>query len=179
MGKKLIIKGADFSANAIGTETQDGYVCANNTMASVVSGTAGWWGLGQYQSNRLTIVGVNAKPIRLPKQSTITLTGLKGNGSQTALWLDWIKLDSPVLYAMPQASATYVSGNAPNLIGTASNFVSANYFPLNHSNGTSITVTNDRDYDVWIVFVAKGGSSGSAISSSNYTTFLKFTITSL
>lgn len=175
MGKKLIIQGADFSAHPVNAET-NGVAIPNNTMISVVNGTAGYWGLGQYQANRLSIVGVNSLPIKIPKGCSITLSGLKGNGSQTALWLDWAMYDSPIIPAYPQASTTYVSGNAPNLIETASNFVSANYFPLNHSNGTSITVSNTKGKDVWIVFVAKGGSAGSNISASTYNTYLKFTI---
>lgn len=175
MGKKLIIQGADFSAHPVNVETS-GYAIPNNTMVSVVDGTAGLWGLGQYQANRLTIVGINSLPIKIPKGCSITLEGLKGDGNKTALWLDWIMYDYPLIPAYPQASSAFAVGNAPNLIKTASNFDATSYFPLNHSNGTSVTVSNTEGKDVWIVFVAKGGSAGSNISSANYNTRLKFTI---
>lgn len=175
MGKKLIIQGADFSAHPVNVETS-GYAIPNNTMISVVDSSAGYWGLGQYQANRLSIVGVNSLPIKLPKDCSITLNGLKGNGNQTALWIDWIMYDCPLIPAYPQTSSAFVSGHSPNLIETASNFDSTNYFPLNHSNGTSVTVSNTKGKDVWIAFVAKGGSAGSNISATNYNTYLTFTI---
>ena len=166
MGKKLIIQGADFSAHPVGGLESSGLMTTLPFMNSVVSGQAGWL-FATTSTNRLTLTGEYFTAIKVPKGYQITLSGLKGvSANQTALWLDYLIYSTPTIPTCQNGNQ--VTENAPTLIATGSGFDSSNYFPLNHSNDVSASLINTYNYDVYIVFVAKAGSSGSTITLSNY-----------
>ena len=172
MGKKLIIRGADFAQNAVGGLKTTGNLYALPFSCSLLNGQAGNL-LLYYTNTRMTLTGFANRGVRIPEGCKITLSGLKGiNGSRTALWIDYCMYSTnfiPQYFSANELTNNpAIDGNAQNLLKTGSEFVEANYFPLNHANGTSIEVTNPYNHDVYIVFVAKAGSSGAAMTLSQY-----------
>lgn len=164
MGKKLIIKDADFSANAI--ETGSDYISfvANQHSLSIVTGDVGNMIDSTNNAKRLALTGASSRPILIPSGSSMTIKGLKGtSGTSEALRLDFVYYgNNDAIPVVPNGQGT------PNVnaVGTWSNYVSANYFGLNTGDADSIVITNTYGRDYYFAFACKTASGGNTPASS-------------
>lgn len=165
--KQIIIKDADFSANAIKVQL---YV--ESTLLSVASESAGsrnTTATAVRQGKRLSgWANSTCKPILLKAGESVTLSGLQGKVSGTeALKVDFCYYTSDV--AVPVST----SPNA-NIAGTLSNYNVNNYYPLNkEGNSDSVEITNRFGQDYYFAF-SFCGVGGNQILPLNYNLELKW-----
>ena len=168
MGKNLIIKGADFSANAIEQEEYSLFSIENRSL-SVVESNVGSLSTATSSNYRINMFLTGHRPILITAGSTITIKGLKGaDGQKPTLTLDYV-------YYNNNDEVTASSSPNVNAVGTASNYVSSDYFPINKDIlSDTVTITNDYESDYYFGFVAKavldGGGHEQQIPVNNYNT---------
>ena len=130
MGKKIIIPGANFSANGIAPEELELVVTSfgiditnSNTFGD--NNLAGW--------NRMRVMD----NILIPNGSSITIKGLKGvDGLQTVLRLDYCYYNSE-------------NRSHSTVVGSYSNKVTADFYTLNEALNDEIVITNNYGQDYW------------------------------
>lgn len=135
--------------------TTTGTLFLQNGALSVVKGEnffVNFNGTGRMNSSSTT----EATGILVPANGTITLTGTSG------LRFDYVYATS----AGPNGTDKTV--NTIGGIGTASDFTSANYFPLNTSGADSFSITNNYGQDYYYHFAIKGVSA-SSLNPEDYT----------
>ena len=135
-----------------------GTLFVQNKMCSVVANENFY--VGGAINNRMTSASATeATGILVKSGDSITLTGVSG-------------LRADYVYATNAGPASS-SGNTPwGGVGTGSNFVTANYFPLNtdgSSNTVTVTNTYGQDYYFFFCFAAPNKSSDIPASSYNIT----------
>ena len=104
-----------------------------------------------------------ATGILVKNGESITLTGLQSSGHPT-LKVDYLYCTS----AGPAPYAGTISGVWNQVVGTGSNWVSANYFPLNTDGNNTITVTNTTGSDYYYFFCFCGPTKAESVDSSWY-----------
>lgn len=166
MGTTLIVKDADFSANAIDAFVKFPNV-SNNTF-SITSNSGGCVNLNDSsKSKRImlsNLVNGSFKGIFVPNGKSIVLKGLKGNdGNHGALRFDYCYLSAPDIVT----STSAISSRNPYLVGTGSNFVSSNYFPFNTEGNDSATIVNSYGADYYFAFTTRN-EANTAISAADY-----------
>lgn len=154
MGKKLIIMGADFSAN--GVSSKQVLKTYPQTALSVTTEAAGW--INTYNtSTARSCASLEGANIPIPAGATLILSGLKGiSGTETALWVDYCIYSSSSINLATSAK----SSPAPNFLRSASSFVSGYFFPLNHDGVDSLAITNQDGVDRWICFAFRLPNNG-------------------
>lgn len=168
MGKNLIIKGADFSANAIEQEKYFLFSIENRSL-SLLESNVGSLSTTTSSNYRINMFLTGHRPILIPAGSTITIKGLKGvDGQKPTLTLDYV-------YYNNNDEVTASSSPNVNAVGTASNYVSSDYFPINKNTLLdTVTITNNYGSDYYFGFAAKAVLDGvgqeQQISVSNYNT---------
>lgn len=159
MGTNLIIRNADFSANAIGRELVNHPIQTGGI--AVTAQKAGW--ISSLDIKRLcTTAGNNGILIR--SGSKIHLKGLKGvDGLKPALRLDFAYYNSDLIQQNLNATEP-----VSNVVGTYSNYVSANYLTLNTAGDDEIEITNNYGSDYYFGFVFCGPTKDENLSPSDY-----------
>lgn len=153
MGKKIIIKGADFSANGF-KQIISGSLSAANGALSILSNSDTY---GEVGSNVRNNRGYTTTAIFIPKGAIFTLKGLKP-GSDTGLRVDGC------YYSSSETSNSTVVGDLHG--GTTD---SSDLFLLN-ADGSSDGVTFTNNYgDYWFKFAfAKGSGKSDNFTAGNY-----------
>lgn len=168
MGKNLIIKGADFSANAIENEQYELFSIENRSLV-ILQSSVGSLSTTSSSNYRINMFLAGHRPILIPNGKSIKIKGLRGtDGQKPTLTLDY------VYYSTNQEVTASSSPNA-NAVGTASNYVSDNYFSINRNELLDeVIITNNYGSDYYFGFVAKAELSNSGneqqIPVSNYST---------
>jgi len=105
-----------------------------------------------------------ARGILIKNGETITLTGLAPAG-KTALRVDYV-------YATESGpQPVLVSGSGTNwdkAVGTASNFVTANFFPLNTEGNNTLSITNTYGVDYYYFFNFAGPNKTETLNPLDY-----------
>ena len=171
MGTKLILKKADFSENAI----IKSLFVEDSSMINLVSTD----GCG-YRNNTATAVknhqrlsayaDSSYKPILIKDGETVRIKGLKGvDGQSTVLRLDY------AYYSDNTAISIETSGVNPKLVGTASNFVVSDFFPLN-AEGTNdyADFQNTYGHDYYFAFSFRAVANNTALTVGNYNIMLEW-----
>ena len=138
----------------------------SNTMMSVTSldggqifdAAKGQTGLRLTSGSSTTVTGILVK-----NGESITLTGLQSSGHPT-LRVDYLYCTT----AGPAPYAGTISGIWDQVAGTGSNWVAANYFPLNIEGNNTVTVTNNTGSDYYYFFCFSGPAKTESIDSSWY-----------
>lgn len=128
-----------------------------NRMVSVVS-NEGFF-LGSKKTNRMTSGSSTEETgIFIPKGKTITLTGISG------LRMDYVWADNP-------GPCSSTRGEEWGGIGAASNFVAADYFPLNiDGSSDTVSITNDKgNYYFFFCFAAPDKNATISVADYNIT----------
>lgn len=170
MASTLIIPNSNFSANALAVSGQlKGFVSPPWSLS--ITSNSGGTKPSMANQTRITLCLSNNnqsyKPILIPNGKTITIYGLKGDtGEELGLEMDYC------YYSTNDDIPNYVSGQgrAAHLVGTASNFVTSNYFPINKNGNASVSITNNYGADYYFAFLARN-LSNSTIDKNAYTTF--------
>lgn len=165
MGTTLIIKDADFSANAI-----DAFVIfpnVSNTVFSITSTSGGCVNSADSMKPKRImlsdLVDDSFKGILVPNGKSIHIKGLKGNdGNHDALRIDYCYLSAPDIIVKSSSSS-----RNPNLVGTGSNFISSNYFPFNTEGNDSVTIVNSYGADYYFAFTTRN-EANTVISAADY-----------
>lgn len=157
MGKKLIIKGADYS---VWEEMH-----LENKGMSIVNGQAGYivttgtpYRICGFKDDAFTF-------ITIPAGKSMAIRGLKGeSGTEYALRFDYVygTCDKSVIKASP-------SSNLPGVVGTASNYVATDYFPINTDGEESVVITNNYGSDYNFAFLFAGPTKNESLTYTNYT----------
>lgn len=164
----MIIKGADFSANAIENEQYELFSIENRSL-SVLQSNVGSLSTTASTNYRINMFLAGHRPILVPSGKSIKIKGLKGtDGQKPTLTLDY------VYYSTNQEVTVSSEANA-NAVGTASNYVSADYFLINRNElSDEVIITNNYGHDYYFGFAAKAELSSSGneqlIPVGNYST---------
>lgn len=150
MGKKLIIKGADFSENCIKNPLP-----LEQGLIDIIPAEAEF---GENMDVNMEKRMRTVNNLLIPSDAAVVISGLKGlNGSRSALRLDY---------------CAYTSNERTKqaCIGTGSNGFSDYYFPYNSSEkGNSVTIHNKYHQDLYFGFtIASGDNKDVSISNSDY-----------
>jgi hypothetical protein len=99
-----------------------------------------------------------ATGILVPNGKTITLTGTRG------LRFDYIYATKPGPNSSTDKTSNVIGG-----VGTASNFVSSNYFPLNaDGSSNTISITNNYGQDYYYHFAIAGPTKSEVLNPDDY-----------
>lgn len=161
MGKSLIIKGADFSANAVVSHMalKQGGVNVTNTNIN---------NFGRDildTSNPNYLKRMRSGLIRVPVGSSIVLKGVSG------LKIDYCFYNqsfNPDEYGYTTPSQWSVSH--PYVKGSASDKVANNYFPFNRNGAESIALANATEYE-YFEFIFAATNEGQTVISNFDITF--------
>ena len=156
MGKKLIIKGADFSENGIPSIVLDwqNLSIENSGINLIPSNTA----YGQNTSDQEKTRKRSVNNIYIPAGGRLHIKGLKSNSGTT------LRFDA--CYYITDAR----NNTDGNVAGTLSHGVSANYFPMNSDGSKNEVVvenTTNNGYYYGFVFCALNKTGN--ISSKSFT----------
>lgn len=169
MGKRLIIKNADFSANCMSSKVN--ISIENYSLSLVTSADLGYRGSAEAAAIRMSAT-IDGKPVLIPSGATVTLAGLRGvDGNQSPLRVDYVYYrNNDVIPILANSGST----PNPNAVGALSNGVSSNYYPLN-SDGSNdaVEITNTHGQDYYFCFAFRGLSNQN-IYASNYTITLTY-----
>lgn len=161
MGKMIIIKGVDYENNMIINTYQDCHVA--NAVLSITSNSAGRVNVNDRNNGKRLCISKsedanNFYGIYVPEGKTLTLKGVQG------LVLDYCYLSRSEVQKVNYNQ----QGRNPYLVGTASNFDSSNYFPLNpDGESNTISITNEYGNGYYFAFTSKK-PDGEALSASDY-----------
>ena len=113
-------------------------------------------------SNRVsTASATTANGILVPGRMAITITGLKPTGYPT------LRVDA--LWATSSGPNPTATGVWSETVGTLSNYVSSDYFPLNiDGSSDTVTIENNTDNDYYYFFAFAATNMTDAIQAANY-----------
>lgn len=143
----ITLKKADFSASNIGSTVSEAWLALPTTRYALGVTASGTGRVSADNSKRFsTADDTKANGILVPAGSTITIRGL--TSGTYALRMDYI-YGTGAGPNPAQGSTTAIEG----LVGTASNYDSSNYFPLNKTEAANeISVTNSFGADYYFFF---------------------------
>lgn len=175
MGKSLIIKGADFSANAVGQAGSviSGTFFLNNHTINIIKGNAseGRVQLPNHDGGaRMGIYGADYRLVNVPKGKKIKITGIKdlcldyivyskdhyvpdfGYNGSSYYMQDGVRKEGTVTEKHPYYIKTFSDGGS--------------YFSLTNGSQDSVTFENNTNGE-WFCFASKN-TSNSAIDVNSY-----------
>lgn len=160
MGILFTVSNSDFSKNAINKlKVRSGW-------ALIINAKYGWCTSSSSANQRLC-QDPNMGGIFIPKNGSIIISGLKGNGNVPILEFDYAYYNSDKLPVTDKLSSD-LSSFAVGCLGTASNQNSNNYFPFNSDGlNDSITITNNHGNDYYFCFGFRG-LNGEVLSANDY-----------
>lgn len=155
----ITLKKADFSASNIGTTVSETWLALPTTRYALGVTSSGTGRVSSNNAKRFsTADDTKANGILIPAGKTITIRGLASG--DYVLRVDYIYGTS----AGPnpaQGSTEDIEG----LVGTASNFDSSNYFPLNKTEAVdTLSVTNSFGADYYFFFGFAGPTLAETIN---------------
>lgn len=152
MGKALIFKNADFSANAIVKGEYEELLLESGLINIVPSESAYGTNAKTSQNNRIR----SSQNIYIENGKSITIYGLKGlSGNKNAIRLDYCA------YSNDERIGS-------NVITTGSKGVSSNYFPFNTEGEDSCVITNDIGVNAYFGFTFAANNKTDVISAADY-----------